>query len=314
MTNSTRILRPRFSTHADGSDATLTIHEITGNRDGPTVGISGAIHGNEPTGTEIILDLHRLVQQTPIKGRLLLLPVANPRAYAENRRFTPIDELNLNREFPGDPRGNYTQQLAAAITREFLEAIDVHLDFHSGTDRPTVDYVYIWNDEVLSRSFGSTVLYRPEQNREGTTFTGTTKVVTIDRRGIPVVVVELGGGIVEQKPYVERGLAGLLNMLRKLGVIEGEVVPPPKQTVVRAIQTIRPTRGGLLETLAPPLGQTIERGELLGRIVSPYTFETLEEIPTPYDSGIMILSHLGRNVVEAGDYAYMVGDLAGAER
>ena len=79
-------------------------------------------------------------------------------------------------------------------------------------------------------------------------------------------------------------------------------------------QTIRPTRGGLLETLAPPLGQTIERGELLGRIVSPYTFETLEEIPTPYDSGIMILSHLGRNVVEAGDYAYMVGDLAGAER
>ena len=106
---------------------------------------------------------------------------------------------------------------------------------------------------------------------------------------------------------------GVLNMLRKLEVIEGEVVPPPNQTVVRAIKTIRPTRGGLLETLAPPLGQTIKRGELLGRIVSPYTFETLEEIPTPYDNGIMILSHLGRNVVEAGDYAYMVGDLAGAE-
>ena len=49
----------------------------------------------------------------PIRGRLLLLPVANPRAYAQNRRFTPIDELNLNREFPGDPKGNYTQQLAA---------------------------------------------------------------------------------------------------------------------------------------------------------------------------------------------------------
>ena len=92
MTNSTRILRPQFSTHADGSDAVLTIHEITGSGDGPTVGISGAIHGNEPTGTEIILELYRLLQQTPIKGRLLLLPVANPRAYAENRRFTPIDE------------------------------------------------------------------------------------------------------------------------------------------------------------------------------------------------------------------------------
>jgi predicted deacylase len=191
--------------------------------------------------------------------------------------------------------------------------IDVHLDFHSGTDRPTVDYVYIWTDEALSRSFGSTVLYRPEPNREGTTFTGTTKVVTIDRRNIPVVVVELGGGIVDQKPYVERGLAGLLNMLRQLGIMDGEVVPPPKQTVVRAIKTVRPTQGGLLETLAPSLGQTIKRGQVLGRIVSPYTFEVLEEIPTPYDNGVMILSHLSRNLVEAGDYAYMVGDLDGSE-
>jgi predicted deacylase len=312
MTNEIRIHRPSFTTHADGSDAVLTMHEVIGTGDGPTIGISGAIHGNEPTGTEIILELYRLLEKTPVHGRLLLLPVANPRAYAQNRRFTPIDELNLNREFPGDTGGNYTQQLAAAITREFLEKIDVHLDFHSGTDRPTVDYVYIWNDEALSRSFGSTVLYRPEQSREGTTFSGTTKVVTLDRRNIPVVVVELGGGIVEQKPYVERGLAGLLNMLRKLGAIEGEVTPPPKQTVVRAIKTVRPTKAGLLETLAPPLGQTIKRGQLLGRVVSPYTFEILEEIPTPYDEGVMILSHLGRNLVEAGDYGYMVGDLRGA--
>ena len=167
MTNSFRIHRPCFTTHADGSEAVLTIHEITGRGDGPTIGISGAIHGNEPTGTEIILELYRVLQNTPIRGRLLLLPVANPRAYAQNRRFTPIDELNLNREFPGDPGGTYTQQLAAAITREFLEVIDVHLDFHSGTDRPTVDYVYIWTDEALSRSFGSTSCTAPSRTGKG---------------------------------------------------------------------------------------------------------------------------------------------------
>jgi hypothetical protein len=65
--------------------------------------------------------------------------------------------------------------------------------------------------------------------------------------------------------------------------------------------------------MAPPLGQVIHKGQLLGRVVSPYTFETLEEIPTPYDNGIMILSHLSRNLVESGDYGYMVGDLDGAE-
>ena len=278
-----------------------------------TGGISASIHGNESVGTEVVLDLYRALQTVPIRGRIVLLPVANPRAYAKNRRFTPIDELNLNREFPGDPNGSYTQQLAAAITREFLEKIDIHIDLHSGTDRPTVDYVYIWNDEALSRSFGSSVLYRPQPSREGTSFSGTTTTVTIQRRNIPAVVVELGGGIVDQRPYAERGLKGVLNMLRHLLVIEGSPTPPPRQTVVAAIKTIRPTRAGLLETLAPPLRELITKGQLLGRVVSPYTFEVLEEITTPYDHGVMILSHLSRNLVESGDYGYMVGDMDGAQ-
>src|ERR1700730_17297373 len=89
MASTHRIIRPKFTTHADGSDAVLTMHEINGEADGPTVGISAAIHGNEPTGTEIILYLYRAIKDARIKGRLLLLPVANPRAYAVNRRFTP---------------------------------------------------------------------------------------------------------------------------------------------------------------------------------------------------------------------------------
>jgi len=312
MANSIRLLRPRFTVMADGSDAALTMHEISSGRDGPTVGISAVIHGNEPTGAEIVLDLFRAIRDVPVRGRLLLLPVANPWAFAKNRRFTPTDELNLNREFPGNPAGNFTQQLADAITGEFLEKIDVHIDFHSGTDRPTVDYVYWWNDEKLSRSFGSKVLYRPVESREGTTFSGTTKAVTLDRRGIPVVVIELGGGIVQQRPYVERGVAGALNMLRTLQVIDGDPSPPPKQIVVNSIKTIRPTKGGLLEPLSPPLGELIEGGAPLGRVVNPYTFEELELITNPVENGIMILSHLSRNVVEPGDYGYMIGDMAGA--
>jgi predicted deacylase len=164
----------------------------------------------------------------------------------------------------------------------------------------------------MRRAFGSTVLYRPAQGKGGTVFTGTTKVVTLDRRNIPCVVVELGGGIVDQGPYVRRTVDGVMNMLRQKGVIEGPVAPPPAQVVVREIATVRPTRGGWLEPLCPPLGATIEAGSLLARVVSPYTFETLEEIPTPC-RGVMILSHLSRNLVERGDFGFMVGNLEGAE-
>ena len=303
------IHRIRYTTMADGTDAVLTLHDLQGERDGPVVGVSGSIHGNENAGSQIIRALWPHLRDARISGRILLLPVANPRAFAVNRRYTPVDELNLNRLFPGSTTGWYSDHLAAAITREFLERIDVHFDLHAGTDRPTVDYVYILNAESLSRAFGSRVLYRPTAGRGGTTYEGTTKTVTVDRRGIPSVVVELGGGIVSQEPYVERGVAGVLNMLREAGVLEGGVEPPPPQVVVTRIEIVRPTQGGWLETEAPPLGEEIGEGANLGRVISPYSFEELEVIPSPLRRGIMILSHLTRNVVEPGDYGYMVGDL-----
>ena len=53
-------------------------------------------------------------------------------------------------------------------------------------------------------------------------------------------------------------------------------------------------------------------GTLLGRVVSPYTFETLEEIRAPYDRGVMILLRGAMMRVQPGDYGYMVANLATA--
>ncbi|MET3791343.1 succinylglutamate desuccinylase/aspartoacylase family protein [Aquamicrobium terrae] len=312
MVKSINVLRPKFTTMADGNDAVLVMHELVGEQDGPTIGISASIHGNENTGSQVILDLYRVLKDMPLKGRVLLLPVVNPYAFAVNHRFSTIDELDLNRQFPGNPNGTYSQQLAHALVREFFQKIDVHIDLHSGTDRPTVDYVYIENDEELSRAFGSRVLYRPVQGKQGTTFAGTTKAVTIETLGISSVVIELGGGIVDQGPYCKRTLDGILNMLRVRGTISGEAAPNPKQIVVTELAGIRPVHGGWLEPLCPANGEFISGDQLLGRVVSPYTFETLEEIRTPFRNGVMIMQHLTRNLVNAGDYGFMVGNMEGA--
>ncbi|MCH8182352.1 MAG: succinylglutamate desuccinylase/aspartoacylase family protein [Proteobacteria bacterium] len=303
-----------ISTLANGAELGLHIHEIVGEKgDGPTVGISAAVHGNEPTGTHIILELARRFRARPdFRGRLLLLPVANPLAFEGNSRCTPLDHQNLNRLFPGDKGGWFTEQLAAVIAEEFLTKIDAFVDLHSGTDRPTVDYVYIRNAEALSRSFGSRILYRPQEGVGGTIYEGTSVSVT-EQRDVPSVVVELGGGVIDQAPYIKRGVAGVLNILKTLKVLDGEPAPPPPQIVVRGIELFRPTQGGFLETDAPPLGEEIAGGAVLGRVVSPYTFEEVEVIKNSVPHGIMILSHLTRNLVQPGDYGYMVGDLDGHE-
>ena len=306
MTN-THIRRLGVSTLANGTELVLHLHELRGHLgDGPTVGIYAAIHGNESAGAQIVLEVARRFATASFRGRLLLLPVANPLAFEANRRHTPVDDQNLNRLFPGNPDGWVSEQLAHVMTQEFLNQVDALIDLHSGGDRPTVDYVYIRNAEALSRSFGSRVLYRAHAAKAGTMFDGTSTTVARDR-GIAAVTVELGGGHVDQTPYVERGVQGVMNMLRTLNVIDEAPDSPPAQIVVDSITTIRPHYGGFLETLAPALGETIEAGTVLGHIISPYTFEVLEEIINPVANGIMILSHLTRNLVQPGDYGYMVG-------
>ncbi len=297
----------KVATLANGTDLALHLHEFRGDLgDGPTVGICAAIHGNESTGTQIVLELVRHVARQSFRGRLVLLPVANPLAFEANRRHTPVDEQNLNRLFPGAPDGWVSEQLAHVITENVLNRVDAVIDLHSGGDRPTVDYVYIKNDETLSRSFGSRVLYQANAGKAGTQFDGTS-VTVAEARGIPAVTVELGGGLIDQAPYIERGVRGVLNMLRVLNVIDEQPAEPPEQTVVDSITTVRPHQGGFLETAAPALGERIEAGDVLGRVVNPYTFEVLEEILNPVPNGIMILSHLTRNLVQPGDYGYMVG-------
>jgi predicted deacylase len=299
--------RIAFSRLAGGDEAALHLHEVVGERStGPTIGISAAVHGDEFVGTQILMAMIPRLKDSDLKGRLLLLPVANPYSFEARTRHNPIDDLNLNRVFPGIAGGWFSEQLAQTIVREFLDRVDVLIDLHAGGARPTVDYVYIFNDEKLSRSFGSKLLYRPDSSSPGTVYGGTLSGLAVER-DLPTVTLELGGGAIDQTPYVARGVEGLANALRALGVLPGEPRMREDQIVLSRIDIVRPTQGGFLRTEAPPLGERIEEGAVLGRVFSPYTFDELEVMRNSLSNGWMVLAHLSENLVQPGDYAYMVG-------
>jgi predicted deacylase len=299
--------RVAFARLAGGDEAALHLHEVVGERGtGPTIGISAAVHGDEAVGTQIIMAMMRRLKDSELKGRLLLLPVANPYSFEARTRHNPIDDLNLNRVFPGIVGGWFSEQLAHTIVQEFLGRVEVLIDLHAGGALPTVDYVYIFNDEKLSRSFGSKLLYRPDVVSPGTIYGGTLSGLAIERN-IPTVTVELGGGAIDQAPYVARGAEGLDNALRVLGALPGEARMREDQIVLSRIDIVRPTEGGFLSTETPPLGERIAEGAVLGRVFSPYTFAELEVLRNSLANGWMVLEHLSENLVQPGDYAYMVG-------
>jgi hypothetical protein len=47
---------------------------------------------------------------------------------------------------------------------------------------------------------------------------------------------------------------------------------------------------------------------VLGRVISPYTFETLEELRAPFERSLVVLLRPALTRVNPGDYAYMLAD------
>lgn len=65
------------------------------------------------------MELCRELEPSQVSGRLILVPMLNVSSFYERLPFVvKEDGKNLNRMFPGDPQGSYSQQLAAQIQRE----------------------------------------------------------------------------------------------------------------------------------------------------------------------------------------------------
>lgn len=288
---------------ATGAPLRLPIHTIRGAQPGPVVGLSAGIHGDEIAPVEVVRRVVEVLDPASLRGTLRVMPVANPLAFEGASRHTPHDMQNLNRVFPGDPAGWLTEQLAAAIVERFLPGLDALIDLHAGGIFPTVDYVYILNDEALSRSLNFKVLYRAGQS-----FAGTLGTVAIDQ-GIATVVVEAGGGVDQDDVYVGKAARGVFRALSHLGVHTPNPLPPVIPTIVDELLTLRPRQGGLFvpEKRIGDLGQIVPRGTLLGRVYDPYTFGELERFEAPFERTVLILLRGGVGRVVPGDYAYMLG-------
>jgi uncharacterized protein len=294
---------------ASGRELFIPLHRLEGRSAGPTLGLSAVVHGDEPLTNEVVRRVLTSIDPAQLRGTILAIPVVNSLAFEALTRHTPIDQLDLNRNFPGGPGGWLSEQIAHVLATRFVSQLDVHLDLHTGGIFPTVDYVYIFDkSRELSLAFGSRFLFEPSQPYQGTF------AVPAREKGIPFFTAELGGGSFRDAHYIEHGTRGVFNVLRQLGMLDGEVVRPPRQTIVTEMAVIRPRFGGVLypEIGLDQLGAEVRGGTLLGRVVSPYTFEALEEIRSPFERGVMILLRGGMMRVNPGDYGYMVANLSTA--
>src|SRR5690606_34606590 len=104
------------SPHEDAWGAVRIPLGVISNGTGPTVVLMAGNHGDEYEGPITLGELLRGLDPAEVSGRLIFLPALNLPAVAAGRRVSPVDGLNLNRTFPGDPIGTITQQISAYVS------------------------------------------------------------------------------------------------------------------------------------------------------------------------------------------------------
>jgi predicted deacylase len=240
-------------------------------------------HGDEYEGQVAISNLAKSLTPEQIKGRVILLPMANFPAGMAGRRTSPIDDGNLNRSFPGNPDGTVTQQIAYWIEHELLPLADVVCDLHSGGSSlmyvPTVltkrspDAKRFKAQLAALHAFGAPLAYITS----GGSGTGADHTLSggAERVGPITLGTELGGsGTVTPAALriVERGLRNVLvhvGILPKRMRIKGEAVTRVVEVGGAEYFNYAP-ESGVFEPVAD-LGDEVKAGQLAGRIHFPET-------------------------------------------
>jgi len=265
-----------------GQPVLLPVIVARGGVDGPVVGISATVHGNELNGIRIIHSLLQDLRLTTLRGTLLCAPIVNVPAFALRQRVF-MDGRDLNHHFPGREHGRPVEQYARAFQRTFLPPCEHLVDIHTASEgRVNTMYVRADLEQPATRRLAE--LMNPEIILHVRGGDGTLRHAA-RARGIHAITVEAGNPSVFQGRMVFEGEVGILNILTELGMRDGEVAMDRTPVVCRSSQWLRTTAGGLLETHFK-LGERVARKQVLARTVDPFGYP-LDTYRAPRD-GVVI--------------------------
>jgi uncharacterized protein len=256
-----------------------------GGEDGPHLAIIAGIHGCEYSSIAAVVELMRALDPASLRGRVTAVPIVNLESYRQRTPFvSPADGKNLNRCFPGDPAGTYSDQLAHHVHDQVIAPADALVDLHGGDMVEALEPFALYDGSpveatarAMAVAFGLPYIVRTE--REGAPIGGTTSAAAADL-GLPGITAEVGGCGLLEAEAVAAHVRGCRNAMRQLGMLPEPVepAPGPQRTVDRFIW-LRCERAGWWQP-SVRVGDEVPAGGRLGAVLDPYGDE-LEVIEAP---------------------------------
>lgn len=268
----------------------IPISVINGAHPGPVLVLVAGVHGYEYAP---ILALHRLLSElapSRLSGTLLLVHMANPPGFfGRSIYINPLDNKNLNREFPGDPTGSVSQRIAHVITEKIVVRGDYLIDLHAGDGNEDLHpFVYMpktgdpeldSGSRLLATSFGiqHVLIDRtPVQPADRSVYLDMTAL----SRGIPAITTETGALGVTSDDFVGLAVDGVKNVLNALDMADFPELPAKKIQWLEGPEVVRSCHDGLFLARVAA-GKPARKGSLLGTIVNDFG-EPIAEVKAPF--------------------------------
>lgn len=320
--NSKSYIELKVTRDLDGGEINIPVHVIAGSQKGPTLALFSTVHGGEWVPIEVLRRIVQKIELTELAGTLIVVPVANPIAFGNylNRVIRDeSDNADLNRTFPGQYTW-ITEQISSKLAKEVLKNIDCLIDFHWGMWGCTFGAVYYGADypdvevnrktEAVAKAFGYPCMIR---GKVMAVFPGpkSTRGYVGGVLGKPCFSVEIGGAGFDQaleERWIDVNIKGVENVMKHLKMLKGVPQVPEKYLICEKRWRVNPSIGGMLIPKLPvdSLMREVKKGELLGQVVSPYSFEVLEELRSPGNGILMTSARM--YPVRPGDWAFAVID------
>jgi uncharacterized protein len=283
-----------FAKVPTGSQESLPVAVINGRRPGPHVWLSGAIHGDELNGVEIVRQVLRLLDAKTLRGAVIAVPIVNPLGFIIESRYLP-DRRDLNRSFPGSPRGSTASRLAHLFMREVVSQCSVGIDLHTASNhRINIPQIRADTHNAatlrLARAFGAPFIIHARL-RDGSLRQAATEL------GATVLVYEAGQAHRFDDDAIEAGVVGVMRTLRSLRMVDIRLPRVRPTRVMRRTRWVRARRGGLAN-ISVHLGDEVEKGDVLATISD--AFSTRPTGTTAPASGFVVARTL-RPLVNSGD-------------
>ncbi|SMP53758.1 hypothetical protein SAMN06265222_104149 [Neorhodopirellula lusitana] len=289
-----------------GRDISIPIRVIRGIDSGPSVFVTGALHGDELNGTGAIRSLIADPEFVLQRGTVIMVPVLNVLGFERHSRYLP-DRRDLNRCFPGNASGSMATRMAKVIFDAIVRECDFGIDLHTAAVRRT-NYPNIRTDFKntecmrIAQAFGAGVIL-DGKGPKGSFRREATAV------GCPTVVVE-GGEVWKVEPSVVDCMTrGIVNVLKELDMMDGEPEIPDNQVRIRTTKWVRAERGGFLDLHVGP-GSTVVTGQPMATN-SSLVHEDQNRLEAPFDGIVIGMSTLP--AVQPGEPVFHLGKLSSSK-